>query len=57
MSRLESKDFAKNFPDQNASAANSMVVALPVWMRARCKDVSGSILSMKKRPVTSLLVR
>jgi hypothetical protein len=38
-----------------ASAGNSMVVALPVWMRARCTAVSGSIRSMKKRPVTSLV--
>src|SRR3954464_11135827 len=42
---------------QNASAANSIVVAQPVWMRARCTVVSGSIRSMKKRPVTSLVVR
>ena len=42
---------------QNASAANSMVVALPLWMRARWTEVSGNIRSMKKRPVTSLVVR
>ena len=38
-------------------AGNSIVVAQPVWMRARRTAVSGSVRSMKKRPVTSLVVR
>jgi hypothetical protein len=34
MSRIVLRD-GSNFSGQKASAANSMVVALPVWMRAR----------------------
>src|SRR5713101_1493038 len=39
---------------QNASAGSSIVLAAPAWMRARWVAVSGSMRSMKKRPVTSL---
>ena len=40
--------------DQNASSGISMMLPAPVWMRARCAAVSGSMRSMKKRAVTSL---
>ena len=39
---------------QNASAGNSITLAAPSRMRARCSAVSGNIRSTKKRPVTSL---
>ena len=42
---------------QNASAGSSMMVAEPAWIRARLAAVSGSMRSMKKRPVTSLVER
>ena len=41
---------------QNASAGSSIRLAAPDWMRARCVAVSGSMRSMKKRPVTSFAV-
>jgi hypothetical protein len=40
---------------QNASSGNSIVEVAPAWMRARWLAVSGSVRSMKKRAVTSLV--
>ena len=47
---------ARSGQSQNASAGSSIMLAAPAWMRARCAPVSGSMRSMKKRPVTSFAV-